>query len=133
MLRIATIFVLNLALPAAAIAAPARLTDSQMDLVTAGLTVETNATAFASGNDANGNASAVNRVVGAGHLTIGIGKARASASACCGDEADVVAIATATGEGDVVRTKDYSLEFQTPNGKKVARSFAFVFVEERNR
>jgi hypothetical protein len=133
MIRIAMIFVLSLVVPAAAIAAPARLTDSQLDVVTAGLTVATSATAFASGNDATGKAKTVNRVVGGRLVTIGVGKANASASACCGDEADVAATSSATGEGDIVRTRSYSFEFETGSGKKVAKSGAFVLVIEFNR
>jgi hypothetical protein len=133
MLRTATIFMLSLVLPAAAIAAPARLSNSQMDLVTAGLTVATNAIAAGSGSDVTGDATAVNRVIGAGRVTIGVGIAKARATACCGDEADAGATATATGEGDVVRTKDFSFAFETPTGKKLALAFAIVLVKERNR
>jgi hypothetical protein len=123
----------GLALPAAAIAAPARLTDSQMDVVTAGLKVETNATGTASGNDAKVKARSVNRVVGKGPVSIGIGKARAKASACCGDEADVATAATATGEGDQVHQISHSFEYEKPNGKKVSKSFAIVVVIDFNR
>jgi hypothetical protein len=133
MIRTAMIFVLSLVLPAAAIAAPARLTDSQMDFVTAGLTVDTSASASASGNDAKGKATATNRVFGGGLVTIGIGRAKSSASACCGDEADVAATTSATGEGDIVKSRNFSFEFETRNGKKVAKSSAFVLVIEFNR
>jgi hypothetical protein len=132
MIRTAMILVLSLVLPAAAIAAPARLTDSQMDLVTAGLTVATSASAFASGNDVNGNATLSNRVIGAGPLTIGIGRADARASACCGDEADVATTALATGQGDSVKTHGFSFAYETGNGRKIARSFALVIVKEHN-
>jgi hypothetical protein len=132
MIRVAMILVLSLVLPAAAIAAPARLTDSQMDFVTAGLVVETSGSATASGNNAKGKVTAKNRVFSRGPLTIGVGKAKAKASACCGDEADVAATATATGEGDIVRTGGHSFEFETRKGKKVARSVAFVLVIEFN-
>jgi hypothetical protein len=133
MIRTCMIFVLSLVLPAAAIAAPARLSDSQMDLVTAGLALDTHAAAFASGNNAKGNATVNNRVVGRGPVTIGVGVAKSSASACCGDEADVAATATATGEGDIVRSRGRSVEYETGDGKKIARSIAVVWVIEFNR
>lgn len=133
MIRTLAIFILSLTLPTAAIAAPARLTHSQMDLITAGLAVETSASAFASGNDATGNANVTNRVVGGPLVTIGIGKAKSSASACCGDEADVAVTAMATGEGDIVRHRSYSFEFESANGTKIAKAGAIVIVIEFNR
>jgi hypothetical protein len=133
MIRTCMIFVLSLVLPAAAIAAPARLSDSQMDLVTAGLALDTRASAYASGNNAKGSATVNNRVVGRGPVTVGVGVARSSASACCGDEADVAATATATGEGDIVRSRSRSVEYETGSGEKIARSFAVVLVVERSR
>jgi hypothetical protein len=120
-------------LPVSAVAAPARLTDVQMDVITAGLTLDTSASAFASGNDATGDASAINRVFGGRLVTIGIGRAKARASACCGDEADVATTAAATGEADIVRMRSYSLEFETASGQKVAKSGAFVIAIEFHR
>jgi hypothetical protein len=134
MLRSAIILVLSLALPAVAVAAPARLTDSQMDVVTAGLSAATNAMAFASGDDVKVKSRSVTRVreVRNGKATKIISKVRIRAVACCGDEADVAATATATGEGDIVRQRSRSFEFEKRNGKKVAKSFAKVVVIEFN-
>jgi hypothetical protein len=134
MLRSAMILALSLALPAVAVAAPARLSDSQMDVVTAGFTAVTNATASASGNDVKVKARSVTRVreVRNGKAIKIIAKVRIKASACCGDEADVAALATATGEGDIVRQRSRSFEFEKRNGKKVAKSFAKVVVIEFN-
>lgn len=128
MRRTAAVLALGVMLPTAALAAPTKLTDAQLDLVSAGVSATIEATAAALGSTALTNTDAITRSRDGRIVSIAWGRGSAFAKGTDAADSNV----NASGEGDRVIARSNTVSYRTPTGI-VSRSWGFVFAIEINR
>jgi hypothetical protein len=104
---------LGMITPTVVTAEPQVLADHQLDAVTAaGVLVAVNSVANAVGDHVVADTSSFTSAR-SGHLVeVGVGFSDGYATACCGQESDVVLDSTAVGAGDLVYGRTYTVEFR---------------------
>jgi hypothetical protein len=104
---------LGMITPTVVTAEPQVLADSELDAVTAaGVLVDVSSVAQAVGDQIVADTGAYTVVRGEPIVQLGIGFTEAYASACCGEESDVVVNSMAVGAGDIVHGRKYTVEFR---------------------
>ena len=104
---------LGMMTPTGVAAEPQALADSELDAVTAaGVLVAVSSVAHAVGDHIVADTSSYTSVRGGPLIEVGVGFSDGYATACCGEESDVVLDSTAVGVGDLVYGKTYTVEFR---------------------
>ena len=125
-MRLFTILIFSFVFSAAASAAPVKLTDAQMDAISAGLAVVVVANAGATGDIAIALTDTNTKLLSRGKIGVAIGRGLAVA---VGSESAATGV-DLFGEGDVVRTRTRSVTFVTKDGLIVSKTIGFVFAIE---
>ena len=103
---------LGMMTPTVVTADPQVLADSELDAVTAaGVLVAVSSVAHAVGDHIVADTSSYTSVRGGPLIEVGVGFSDGYATACCGEDSDVVLDSTAIGVGDLVYGKTYTVEF----------------------
>jgi len=126
--RTAAVLALSLMLPTAALAAPTKLTDAQLDLISAGVSATIEATAVALGSIALTDTHAITRAREGRVVSIALGRGSAVAMGTDAAASNV----DASGEGDRVITRSNTASYRTATGT-ASRSWGFVLSIEFNR
>lgn len=126
--RAAAALAFGLVLQTVALAAPVKLTDSQLDLVSAGVSATVSAAADALGATAVARTNVRTGSHEGRFISIAWGGGAAFAK---GTDAAQTAV-DASGEGGTVRASSYTAAYTTPQGT-VSRSWGFVFVFDIDR
>jgi hypothetical protein len=128
-MRFLAIFVLSFLLSAGATAAPVKLTDAQMDAITAGLAVAVAANAAATGEIAITLTDASTKLKSRRNIGFAFGRGLAVA---VGSESAATGV-DLSGEGDIVRTWTRSFTFVAEDGLIVSKTIGFIVaIEFRN-
>jgi hypothetical protein len=124
-MRIAAALAFSLVLPTAALAAPTKLSDAQLDLVTAGISATIDANALALGSRAVATTNARTNSFEGRFVSIAFGRGSAFARGTDGAQTSV----DGSGEGGRVSTHTRTVSFETPKGA-VSGSWGFSFAIE---
>ena len=104
---------LGMITPTVVAAEPQVLGDYALDAVTAaGVLVAVDSVANAVGDHVVADTSSFTSVRGGDLVEVGVGFSDGYATACCGEDSDVVLDSTAVGVGDLVYGKTYTVEFR---------------------
>jgi hypothetical protein len=125
-MRFFAILVLSFALSAGASAAPVKLTDAQMDAITAGLAVAVAADAAATGEISIALTDTKTKLRSRRNIGVAFGRGLAVA---VGSESAATGV-DLFGEGDIVRTWTRSFTYVTEAGLIVSKTIGFVFAIE---
>jgi hypothetical protein len=127
MRRASAVLAFSLMLPTAALADPVKLSDAELDFVTAGVSATVVADALALGSTALTKTDAFTKALGGRFVSIAFGRGLAFA---IGSDGALTSV-DVSGEGGRVRTHTRSASFETPKGT-VSRSWGFVLAIEIN-
>jgi hypothetical protein len=128
MRRIAAILAFSLALPTAPLAAPLKLSDAELDVVTAGISAMVGGDARALGSPALTNTDTRTKALGGRFASVAFGRGLASARGSDGALTGV----DVSGEGGRVRTRTDTFSLGTRQGA-VSHSWGSVLAIEINR
>lgn len=128
MRRTAAVLAFSLMLPTAALAAPIKLSDVQLDLISAGVSATIEATAAALGSATLAKTDAVTRAREGRVVSVAWG--RGSGFAAGTDAAD--SNVRPSGEGDQVVAQSRTVSYRSPSGD-TSRSWGFVYAVDINR
>jgi hypothetical protein len=128
MRRTAAVLAFSLMLPTAALAAPDKLSDAELDLVTAGVSATVGADALALGSTALTKTDTITKAVGGRFASVAFGRGLASARGSDGAQTGV----DVSGEGGRVRTRTGTVSVKVPKWT-ISHSWGFVVAIEINR